>query len=401
MNLEENHRQGEDKSYAEILNRIRTGDHTDEDKVKLKERVRPRNHKDLKDAEALYLFGKNKPVDEMNTKRMLKLKGEEFTISAKCFQDSMKNFKPPISKTGAINNTPFQAKLVLKVGAKIMLTYNVNTADGLVNGSRGEVLGVIQNESQEVTKVVIKFENPTHGQMQREAQSGMEQSRYPGGTLIEKVSFSFSLSKSKKNVVSTARVIQFPIKVAFATTAHKIQGQTVKKPKKVVVDLRSVFQPAMAYVMLSRVESIDQLFILEEFDESKIYGNLQAIGELERMNKIAVNQKPTSWNDMTKNKTRISLLNCGSLRTKIEHIQMDPMFMVSDAICMTETWMWPDENTSQVNIEGYDVIHNSQGKGKGVTVYLKSSKFVHDKNIKEEKIQISKYSGIRLDVIIV
>ena len=69
----------------------------------------------------------------------------------------MKDFKPPISKTGAISNTPFQAKLVLKVGAKIMLTYNVNTADGLVNGSRGEVLGVIQNESQEVTKVVIKF----------------------------------------------------------------------------------------------------------------------------------------------------------------------------------------------------------------------------------------------------
>ena len=57
----------------------------------------------------------------------------------------MKNFKPPISKTGAISNTPFQAKLVLKIGAKIMLTYNINTADGLVNGSRGEVIGLIRN----------------------------------------------------------------------------------------------------------------------------------------------------------------------------------------------------------------------------------------------------------------
>ena len=59
-------------------------------------------------------------------------------------------------------------------------------------------------------------------------------------------------------------------KVAFAVTGHKIQGQTVKKPQKVIVDLRSVFQPAMAYVMMSRVESIDQLYILEKFNESKI-----------------------------------------------------------------------------------------------------------------------------------
>jgi hypothetical protein len=60
----------------------------------------------------------------------------------------------------------------------------------------------------------------------------------------------------------------------------------VKKQWKVIVDLRSVFQPAMAYVMLKRVESIDQLYILEEFDESKIYANHQAIQELHKMNNL-------------------------------------------------------------------------------------------------------------------
>ena len=208
---------------------------------------------------------KNKPVDEMNTKRILQLSGEKFTVAAKCFHDSNNNFKPPISKNGTIKDTPFQANLVFKIGAKIMLTYNVNTADGLVNGSRGEIIGVLRNVSGDIAKLVIKFDNPSHGQMKRESQREVEQ-RYPGGTVIERVSFNFSLSKSKKNVVSTARVIQFPVKLAFAATAHKIQGQTIKKPQKVVVDLRSVFQPAMAYVMLSRVESIEQLYILEEFD---------------------------------------------------------------------------------------------------------------------------------------
>ena len=168
--------------------------------TQLKERVRPKNHKDLKNKDALYLFGKNKPVDEINTKRILALQGEEFKLDAQCFHESIKNFKPPISKTGAINNTPFQAKLVLKIGAKVMLTYNVNTADGLVNGSRGEILGVIRNESGDITKLVIKFENQSHGQMRREAQGNLEL-RFPGGTAIEKVSFNFSLSKSKKNVI--------------------------------------------------------------------------------------------------------------------------------------------------------------------------------------------------------
>ena len=219
--------------------------------------------------------------------------------------------------------------------------------------------------------------------------------------MIEKVSFNFSLSKSKKNIVSTARVIQFPVKVAFATTAHKIQGQTVKKPQKVVVDLRSVFQPAMAYVMLSRVESIEQLFILEQFDDSKIYGNKKAIDEFERMNKIAVNHRPTEWNNLKEYRERISVLNCGSLRTKIDHIKNDPVLLISDIICLTETWMWPDEDTAEFDIEGYAVKHNAQGKGKGVTAYYNPSKYVHVQDIREEKIQLSKYSGVKLDVIIV
>ena len=31
INLEENHRQGDDKTYGDLLNRVRTGDHTEED----------------------------------------------------------------------------------------------------------------------------------------------------------------------------------------------------------------------------------------------------------------------------------------------------------------------------------------------------------------------------------
>ena len=112
-----------------------------------------------------------------------------------------------------------------------MLTYNVDTADGLTNGSRGELIGVIKNAQNEVNKLIIKLENASLGQMNRELNPEISK-KYPGCTLIEKVSFGFSLSKSNRGNIASARVIQFPVKLAFAATAHKIQGQTVKKTKK-------------------------------------------------------------------------------------------------------------------------------------------------------------------------
>ena len=159
------------------------------------------------------------------------MKSKEFKIKARCFHNIIKEFKPPIGKSGTIKETPFLAELKLKIGAKIMLTYNVNTADGLTNGSRGTLIGVVSNQTEEITSLIVKFKNPDHGQMKRDLTPELA-SKYPGGTTIEKVSFGFSLSKSKRGSIATATVIQFPIKLSFAATAHKIQGQTVKKNKK-------------------------------------------------------------------------------------------------------------------------------------------------------------------------
>ena len=48
LNLEVNHRQGEDKEYAEMLNRMRIRAMTVEDEEKLRTRVRCKGSKDLK-----------------------------------------------------------------------------------------------------------------------------------------------------------------------------------------------------------------------------------------------------------------------------------------------------------------------------------------------------------------
>ena len=153
--------------------------------------------------------------------------------------------------------------------------------------------------------------------------------------------------------------------------------------------------------MLSRVKSIDQLFILEEFDETKIYGNSQAIQELEKMNKTAVNANPSLWSNQSKNILRVCVLNCGSLRPQIEHIKSDEVLTISDAICLNETWLWPNEDTSIFNIEGFNAIHNTTGRGKGVTVYFKATKFMHLRDITDNKIQLSKLRGKLFDLVVV
>ena len=50
INFPENHRQGNDKKYADMLNKIRVGDQTREDMELLRKRVRPKNYSDLQNA---------------------------------------------------------------------------------------------------------------------------------------------------------------------------------------------------------------------------------------------------------------------------------------------------------------------------------------------------------------
>ena len=51
MILKHNHRQGKDKAYADLLNRIRTGSQTPDDLEVLNQRIRSKDHEDLTKAE--------------------------------------------------------------------------------------------------------------------------------------------------------------------------------------------------------------------------------------------------------------------------------------------------------------------------------------------------------------
>ena len=109
INLEINPRQGEDKEYADMLNRIRVGQETSQDISKLKEKVRYHDHEDIKkEKDALFIFGTNKKVNQVNNQRLKALQGKEHIIPAITIHKTIKNFSPPEGKAGEVLKTPFQ-----------------------------------------------------------------------------------------------------------------------------------------------------------------------------------------------------------------------------------------------------------------------------------------------------
>ena len=114
-----------------------------------------------------------------------------------------------------------------------MCTYNIDTSDCLTNGAFGEILGFKLKQDKTVDKIYVQFYDEDVGRERRKNNVAI-QNLFPGKmvTQIERIEFEYSLNKKKNGSTTSATAIQFPLKLAFAATAHKVQGQTVKKPNK-------------------------------------------------------------------------------------------------------------------------------------------------------------------------
>jgi ATP-dependent exoDNAse (exonuclease V) alpha subunit len=110
-----------------------------------------------------------------------------------------------------------------------MLTYNLDVCDSLTNGSQGQVIDFKYGKHGKIKYILVKFDENESGRERRKGFNFGEE--YPGITPIEMKETTFSLSKNKTNASSTATALQFPLKLAYAATAHKVQGHTVKHHK--------------------------------------------------------------------------------------------------------------------------------------------------------------------------
>ena len=138
-------RQKNDQDFAELLCRMRLSKCTEEDiSVLSSKEIDPSD--DDYPHDALHVFALNKDVDDWNAKQLHKLApNDEDRIRIAAVDDhkdstglvnlnKMPSRSVSRSETGGLHTV-----LEVAIGARVMLVYNVDTSDGLVNGVIGKV----------------------------------------------------------------------------------------------------------------------------------------------------------------------------------------------------------------------------------------------------------------------
>ena len=332
IELTEVMRQRGDSAFSELLCRVRTNSCTADDIKILKSRQIAADAVNYP-TQALHVYRLNADVDTRNTLMLNNLapQSAQYTIKA---SDSVAGQTSHIclstlsdkrSETGGLHST-----LKLAIGARVMLTANVDVSDGLVNGARGEVVHVVTNNNNEVTVVLVKFDNNRVGL--KSIQSSPHRFAFPHAVPLTKYEVVF-FARGKRG--SEIKRLQFPLTLAWATTIHKMQGLTLDE---IVVDMKGGrFSPGQAYVAFSRVKTLEGLHILN-FNGKAIKKSIDVENEMVRLNSNLLQPVPEVSCDSSSHLT-IALLNVRSILAKLPDIRADNSLRSASILCFCETWL--------------------------------------------------------------
>ncbi len=204
-----------DSSFMELLNRVRNKEHTDEDLKILNKKVQKDVTASRKDSTVI-LTTTNSLANAINQERLSKLPGKE--IAYKAYATG--KFEEPAY--------PTEASLKLKKGAQVILIKN-DPDKRWVNGTLAKVAALSQ-DSIVVDINGFEYDVPI--------------------TKWEKIEYSYNEEEDKIEDEVVGEFAQYPLKLAWAITIHKSQGQTFDK---VIIDLgHGAFTHGQLYVALSR-----------------------------------------------------------------------------------------------------------------------------------------------------
>ena len=204
-----------------MLNRIRDGSFNEDDINLLKTRlIKDPDCSEL--SEACHIMFTNLEGDDHNEKKLLGLESKLKEPVAVCTGPS--GYKPTLTPYGTIDDTGLKKVLRIKEGARVVLIININTQDSLVNGSFGKILKIVE-EKKKVDHLIIKFDNNQSGAKQREEHPIQSQPyASENGTPLFRHNCPYNITGKKgKKHEARANVLQFPVKLAWAMTCHKMQ----------------------------------------------------------------------------------------------------------------------------------------------------------------------------------
>jgi hypothetical protein len=225
-------RQIGDPAFIDALNFIRTGDARGLEYINTRAGVRP----SVVDYPVTIVMS-NARADEVNESRLAVLDTESRTYHAEVNDDFG-------------DQTPVPARLNLKIGAQVMFARNFtceHTMEPVANGMVGEVVGFGE-----------------YGPFVRLA-SGVEVQAVP--LIWEKKSYEKGTDGLTER--TDGSFCQVPLKLAWAISTHKSQGQTLDSAF-IEVEYQSRTH-GQTYVALSRVKSMDGLFLRRPLTRSDIH----------------------------------------------------------------------------------------------------------------------------------
>ena len=368
VELTEIMRQKDDVVFAEMLNRLRVKPQNEpldkEDEHLLRSRIV--NDSLPAPQDALHLFYRNADVDGHNEIKLQTLDTDKHDIKARDI-DQKGGRVVKVNETPHVtnrNDTYLAQKVQLAVGARAMLIANIDVSDGLCNGVFGTVKGIEFGNSQDMPKVVyMKFDSDRVGAKTRRTQSVPP--HYSDCVAIAPLKDTFQI---KGRTYSTTRE-QIPLKLAWAVTIHKVQGQTTDRA---VISMKGL-RTCMAYVALSRVTTLDGMY-LTDFDAKKIFCNVQVNIEVAKMTSFNLaSANPLLEVDHTRHFI-IAHHNIQSLRAHLEDMKNNPEMRKAHVICLSETWLTDNQYShDSVQINGYSLETANFGRGKGVAIYVQNS----------------------------
>jgi hypothetical protein len=257
--------------FTNFLLRLRDGKVTEDDWMKLKTSCSKSamgsaewERRGFNSDDAIHLFPTNAKVNEHNQRRLqctknpiVQIKAEHNcararSLIAKCFRG-------------------LETLLYLAVGAKVMLCMNIAHPAGLVNGATGIVIDIVFEEGQTDAENLPSFVIVDFGEQYKGPNLfGGDESRR-GWVPIPALEFDYSVPDLKEpSKYKHVTRKQIPLRLAYAFTIHKAQGQTFRDTQ-IVMDLgKKEISTGMSYVAMSRATRLSQIGFIGALTLSRI-----------------------------------------------------------------------------------------------------------------------------------